>query len=61
MENTEKLELNKAIRKYVGANTFILSLKKNLSSKYAEKITIGNKTFKVLTEKQYDVAKSILK
>lgn len=60
MENTEKLELNKKIRKYAGTNGFILSLKKNLASKYPEKITIGNKEYKVLTEKQYDIAKSIL-
>lgn len=60
MEITEKLEINKAIRKYEGTNAFILSLKKNLASKYCKKEKFGNKEYKILSDKQYDAAKSSL-
>lgn len=60
MEIKEKLELNKTIRKYEGTNSFILSLKKNLASKYCKKEPIGGKEYKVLSEKQYLAAKSTL-
>jgi hypothetical protein len=60
MEIIEKIELNKLIRKYDGNNDFILSLKKNLSSKYCKKEKIGQKEYKILSEKQYIAAKSIL-
>jgi len=60
MDNSEKLELNKLIRSYSGDNTFVLSLQKQLKSSYATKIIVGNKTFKVLSDKQYEAAKGIL-
>jgi hypothetical protein len=56
----EKIELNKVIKKYEGDNTFILSLKKNLTSKYCKKESLGNKEYKVLSEKQYLAAKETL-
>ncbi len=57
MEITEKLEINKLLRKYSGTNNFLLSLKKSLSGKYTEKIVVGTRTFKILSEKQYQAAK----
>jgi hypothetical protein len=60
MELSEKIELNKALRKYDGVNTFILSLKKNLASKYCKKESIDGKEYKVLSEKQYQAAKEAL-
>ncbi len=56
----EKIELNKAIKKYEGDNSFMLSLKKTLSSKYCKKESLGNKEYKVLSEKQYLAAKETL-
>jgi len=61
MENLDKIEINKLIRSYIGDNTFIISLQKQLKSIYATKIVVGNKTFKVLSDKQYESAKGILK
>lgn len=60
MELNEKLELNKKIRKYEGENSFLLSLKKNLASKWCKKIEVDGKTHKVLSDKQYEVAKELL-
>jgi len=61
MEIEEKIELNKKIRKYEGDNQFILSLQKQLkTSKYLNKEDFGGKQVKVLSEKQYDAAKSSL-
>jgi hypothetical protein len=61
MEMQEKLDLNKKIRNYEGANTFIISLQKQLkTSKYLQKIEIGKKSYKILSDKQYESAKSIL-
>ena len=57
MELNEKLELNKKIRKYEGENSFLISLKKNLASKWCQKIEVDGKTHKVLSDKQYEVAK----
>jgi hypothetical protein len=59
MELHEKLELNKKIRKYEGDNSFLLSLKKNLASKWCNKIEVDGKNHKVLSDKQYSVAKSL--
>jgi hypothetical protein len=56
MELDKKLELNKLIKKYDGDNSFILSLNKQLKSKYAQKIEINNKTIKILSDKQYESA-----
>ena len=61
MELEEKLELNKLIRKYDGENSFILSLQKALkTSKYLDKVVVGKKTLKVLSDKQYQAAKTTL-
>jgi len=61
MELEEKIELNKLIRNYDGENTFIISLQKLLkTSKYLDKVEFGKRKVKVLSEKQYQVAKSIL-
>lgn len=57
MEIEEKLELNKKIRKYDGDNQFLISLQKSLKSKWCQKITIGEKSYKVLSDKQYEAAK----
>ena len=56
----EKLQLNKKIRGYGGTNSFILSLQKQLKSTKANKVVVGNKTHKVLSDKQYEVAKNLL-
>ena len=59
MDVNEKVSLNKQIKDYDGYNSFIISLKKQLTStKLREKL--GNKTVKVLSDKQYDAAKRIL-
>ncbi len=60
MELSEKIEINKTLRKYEGTNTFLLSLKKSLASKYCKKETIDGKEYKVLSEKQYLAAKETL-
>jgi len=61
MEITEKIELNKKIRKYSGDNSFLLSLQKQLkTNKNLEKVEVGKKLVKVLSDKQYEVSKSIL-
>lgn len=56
----EKIEINKSIKKYEGDNSFMLSLKKSLASKYCKKESLGNKEYKVLSEKQYLAAKETL-
>lgn len=57
----EKIELNKRIKSYTGTNTFILSLQKQLkTNKYLQKEDNNGKMIKVLSDKQYDVTKSIL-
>jgi len=60
MQISEKLELNKLIKKYEGQNTFLISLKKSLASKYCKKETVGDKEYKVLSEKQYLAVKETL-
>lgn len=61
MEIDEKIELNKLIRKYSGSNSFIISLQKQLkSNKYLTKIEYKNRNLKILSDKQYQVAKEIL-
>lgn len=61
MEITEKIEINKKIRKYSGTNSFVLSLQKQLkTNKNLEKVEVGKKMIKILSEKQYEVTKSIL-
>lgn len=58
MEISEKILINKVLRAYKGSNAFLLSLKKSLSGKYCEKVMVGNKSYKILTDKQYLAAKS---
>lgn len=61
MDINEKLEINKQLRQYQGDNSFILSLQKQLkTSKYLQKVKVGNKEIKVLSDKQYEAAKSAL-
>jgi hypothetical protein len=61
MEIEEKIELNKKIRKYSGTNTFLLSLQKQLkTNKNLEKVEVGKKLVKVLSDKQYEVTKTII-
>ena len=56
----EKIELNKKLRKYSGSNTFLLSLQKQLKSTKATRIEFNGKEIKVLSDKQYQVAKDLL-
>jgi hypothetical protein len=61
MEISRKIEINKKIKSYDGDNSFILSLKKQLkSNKYLSVEEFGNKKVRVLSQKQYDIAISIL-
>jgi hypothetical protein len=62
MDINEKIELNKQIRSYKGDNSFVLSIQKQLkTSKYLQKIKVGNKELKFLSDKQYESVKSALK
>ena len=59
MDIQEKIELNKKIRKYEGSNGFLLSLQKTLKlGKFVERVEHDGKTVKILTDKQYEAAKS---
>lgn len=59
MEIIEKSELNKKIRKYKGTNLFILSLQRQLkTNKFLEKVELGKKSIKILSDKQYEAFKS---
>ncbi len=62
MNINDKIKLNKLIRTYTGDNTFIVSLQKQLkSNKYLSKEPNDKgKEVRVLSEKQYQVAESIL-
>lgn len=61
MELTEKLELNKQIRQYKGDNAFILSLQKQLkTNKYLTKVEHSGREVKILSDKQYQAAKTSL-
>ena len=60
MNMEEIINLNKQIRKYNGTNTFLLSLQKQLKSPKATKLEFEGKQIKVLSEKQYQVAKDLL-
>ena len=62
MEINEKIELNIKIKSYDGENSFVLSLQKQLkTSKYLDKVEFGNKMVKILSDRQYETAKSIIK
>ena len=62
MTTADKINLNKRIKTYTGTNTFIISLQKQLkSNKFLTKeLNEKGKEVKVLSEKQYQVATSIL-
>jgi hypothetical protein len=61
MDISEKIELNKKIRSYKGDNSFVLSIQKQLkTSKYLDKVEVGGRMVKVLSDKQYEAAKSAL-
>jgi len=60
MDMKEIINLNKQIRYYAGTNSFILSLQKQLKSTKSKKIEIDGKIVKVLSDKQYEVVKTIL-
>lgn len=60
MDIVEKIELNKKIRKYEGSDGFISSLKRELKYKWCKSDIYNGKTVKILSDKQYEVAKSIL-
>ena len=57
----QKITFNKLLRKYDGTNTFILSLQKQLKSAKALKVEVNGKMVKVLSDKQYLTAETILK
>lgn len=61
MDISEKIELNKKLRSYKGDNSFVLSLQRQLkTSKYLDKVEVNGKMVKVLSDKQYQAAKSAL-
>lgn len=61
MTTEEKNEVNKKIRAYDGDNSFLISLQKQLkTNKYLSKEELGKRMIKVLSDKQYEAAKSIL-
>jgi hypothetical protein len=61
METSEKIEINKKLRSYDGDNSFVLSLQKQLkTSRYLNKIEVNGRSIKVLSDKQYEAAKTAL-
>lgn len=56
----EKIELNKKLKNYDGNNSFLISLQKQLKSTKSNKIEFNGRQIKVLSDKQYDVAKQLL-
>jgi hypothetical protein len=60
MTAEEKILINKQIRAYQGQNTFIDSLKLALRGNRLKKTTIGNRSFKILSDRQYEVARQIM-
>jgi len=62
MEINEKVELNKKIKSYDGANLFLVSLQKQLKTNTKlNKEYFKGRQVKVLSDKQYSVAESLLK
>lgn len=63
MNINDKIKLNKLIKSYTGDNTFIVSLQKQLkSNKFLSKEpNEKGKEVRVLSDKQYQVAESILR
>jgi len=60
MTDQEKLDLNKQLRAYKGDNEFLLSLKRGLNGKYCQRLEIGKRKYKILSDKQYEAAKRTL-
>lgn len=61
MSIEEKVEVNKSIKKYEGINSFLLSLQKQLkTNKNLTKEDFKGKSVKVLSDKQYEVAKKLI-
>ena len=61
MEIVDKVELNKKIRNYDGYNTFVISLQKQLKTNTKlVKENFNGKPTKILSDRQYSVAKSLL-
>ena len=61
MEIVEKIELNKKIRTYDGYNSFVISLQKQLKTNTKlVKENFNGKPTKILSDRQYSVAKSLL-
>ena len=62
MEINEKVELNKKIKSYDGTNSFLISLQKQLrTNTKLNKEDFKGRLVKVLSDKQYSVAESLLK
>lgn len=58
----EKVETNKSIKSYDGSNSFLLSLQKQLKTNAKlVKEDFNGKNVKVLSDRQYSVAISLLK
>lgn len=61
MEIVEKIDLNKKIRAYDGVNSFLVSLQKQLKTNTKlTKVDFNGKNVKILSDRQYSVAKSLL-
>ena len=61
MNIEEKIEVNKMIKKYEGINSFLLSLQKQLkTNKNLNKEDFNGKSVKILSDKQYEVAKKLI-
>lgn len=56
MTDQEKLDINKQLRAYKGDNEFLLSLKRGLNGKYCERIKVGKRSYKILSDRQYEAA-----
>lgn len=61
MDIVQKIELNKRIKDYDGTNTFLISLQKQLKTNTKlTKEEFNGKNVKVLSDRQYSVANSLL-
>lgn len=61
MDIKDKVDLNKRIRAYEGHNSFVISLQKQLKTNTKlSKEEFNGKLVKVLSDRQYSVANSLL-
>ena len=61
MNIEEKIEVNKMIKKYEGINSFLLSLQKQLkTNRNLAKEEFNGKSVKILSDRQYEVAKKLI-